>query len=84
MVINDTTTTLTITPAVGTPIVLTGAEALYRLEEILESPGSIYSYNRTTGIYSGTFNNGFCCATFATTQANAVINVTLSPILCVL
>ena len=84
MVINNTQTTLTITPAVGAPIVLTGAEALYKLMNIIHQPGAIYTYDRLTGVYTGSFSYGHCCASFATTQANTVITIVLDPILCVL
>lgn len=80
--ITITTTTLTITPPVGAAIVLTGAEALDRLEEILESPSSLYTYNKVTGAYTGTFSLGECCMTFTTTQANAVVTITVQPFLC--
>lgn len=80
--ITITSTTLTITPPVGAAIVYTGSEALAQLEDILESPSALYAYNKVTGAYTGTFSLGHCCMTFTTTQANAVVTITVQPFLC--
>jgi len=83
MTFNNTQTTLTITPPVGAPAVYVGGVAIQKLRELLQMPSAVYTYDKTTGVYTGSYGNGSCCNAFSTTQANAVVTIVLDPILCV-
>lgn len=82
---NRTYTTVTLTEVInGNTYTRTGADADYRLRELLSMSGLVYSYNAVAGTYTGTFHNGTCCGNFSTAIAQVADNVTINPITCIL